>query len=659
MAIVEGVEKPKKDYGAKNITVLKGLDPVKTRPGMYTNTENPNHIVEEVIDNSIDEALTGNASKVVVTYKLDKKVVVEDDGRGIPVDMHEEGVPAVQLIFTKLHAGGKFDSEAYDFSGGLHGVGVSVTNALSDELNVEVKRDGQIHNIIFNQGEIAQELTVIGECDPNETGTKVTIVPTQSYFDDPDINIGELKDLLQEKAVLLSGLNIHLIIEKEDGNHEVYKWFYDGGIESYLNELTEDSPTLIPVYSNKHYITEPHENSNYVVGDGAEFSIVWDSVKTVKKSFVNMIPTPNGGTHVVGFRNGLFEAVKSFADMHSLMPKNLKISADDIWGKATFILSSKVSDPQFQGQTKDKLNNRYVAALTTGLVKDHFEKWLHLNVDYGKALVEMAIEQAKTRTKKATPIDRKQFGTAAILPDKLTDCNCGIPEQSEIFIVEGDSAGGSAKQGRNKDNQAIITLKGKPLNTWLIPSSKIFENQVINDLSLALGIDPHKLGDDVDWSKLRYHNIIVLSDADKDGFHIQVLLIALFFKHFPQLIEKQFIKIAQPPLYKINVKTKKKGEENHYVLDEEEKEAVFKKLRKTKINIENDVKVTRFKGLGEMNAEQLAETSLNPDFRRVETLIVDDWVESEAGLNMLLNKKEIQARKDWVYREADFSSDYD
>jgi topoisomerase-4 subunit B len=654
-----------KEYGARSIAVLKGLEPVKIRPGMYTDTSNPNHIIEEVLDNSLDEALAGHATEIEVCYGLDGRVSVEDNGRGIPTGIHpEEGVPAVELVFTKLHAGGKFDSESYGMSGGLHGVGVSVTNALSDELIVEVKNKGDkdIKRLVFNQGDVVEPLTNSGKCLKEESGTKVTVKPTPKYFSEPEFDYKEFKKLMQEKAVLMSGVILRFKREKTDGSWEEDEWCYHNGIQDYLAELTAESDLITPIYSNEHYIQEGNEYYTNNVGEGAEFSIVWGFDRNVKKSFVNLIPTPSDGTHVAGFRQGLFEAIKSFATMHGLIPKNVKLVAEDIWTKASFILSAKIIDPEFHGQTKEKLNNRYVVTMIGGLVRDNFENWLNTNIENGKILVDMAIEQAKARQKKAPKLERKAIGSVTRLPDKLTDCLSKDPSVSELLIVEGDSAGGSAKEGRDRNTQAVITLKGKPLNTWELESDKLFGNQVISDLSIAIGVDPHTRYDDVDWSKLRYHHISILSDADKDGFHIQVLLISMFLKHFPQLIEKGYVKVIQPPLYRIDVsyKGKKKKEEKEktfYVLDEEEKEKLYKQLKKEKVDLEKDTKIMRFKGLGEMDASQLKETSLDPNTRRIETLEVDDWDDAIRKIDALMAKKQVEARKELIIKYGDFESE--
>ncbi len=655
-----------KEYNAGNIDVLEGLDPVKIRPGMYTNTENPNHIIEEVLDNSLDEALAGHASTITVTYQRDGRVVVEDDGRGIPTDIHEAtGISAVELVFTRLHAGGKFNSDSYAMSGGLHGVGVSVTNALSDELIVEVRNKGhkEVRQIIFNEGFVTQPVQKIGSCLKDEAGTKVTILPTVKYFAEPKFDYKEFKELMQVKAVLMSGVHLVFKLEKEDGEFEVDEWCYDHGIKDYLKESLNDDQPITPLYSNENYIQEGSDTYSDKVGEGLEFSVIWSHEKSIKKSFVNLIPTPSDGTHVAGFRNGLFEALKSFATMHGLVPKNVKIVADDIWGKASFILSAKIIDPEFHGQTKEKLNNRYFINLIAGLVRDNFENYLHSNMEVGKALAEMVIEQAKSRQKKEPKLERKAIGSVTRLPEKLTDCNSKNPEETELLVVEGDSAGGSAKQGRDREIQAVMALKGKPLNTWELPHEKLFGNEVINDLSIAVGIDPHSRHDDLDWKKLRYHTISILSDADKDGFHIQVLLIALFMKHFPQLIERGHIKIIQPPLYRIDAvfKNKRKKEERdktYYVLDETEKEHLFKKLEKQGLDLEKDIQLMRFKGLGEMNPEQLYETSLCRDTRRIETLEVDDWETVTKTIDSLMMIKKVEDRRVMIMKYGDFDNDY-
>ncbi len=656
-----------KEYNSKSIDVLEGLDPVKKRPGMYTNTDNPNHIIEEVLDNSLDEALAEHATKVTVTYQKDGRVVIEDDGRGIPTDIHEKtGIPAVELVFTKLHAGGKFDNESYGMSGGLHGVGVSVTNALSDELIVEVKNKGhkEVRQIIFREGFVYQPVTKVGSCLKEESGTKVTIAPTAKYFAETEFDYKEFMKLMQEKAILMSGLHLIFNRELEDGELETKEWCYQDGIKDYLSEQLDAEDMITPIYTNENYIDEDHETYGDKANEGVEFSIVWTEERGFKKSFVNLIPTPSDGTHVSGFRNGLFDALKSFATMHGLIPKNVKLVADDIWGKAAFILSAKIIDPEFHGQTKEKLNNRYVVNMFGGLVRDNFENWLNSNIEVGKVLAELAIEQAKARTKKSPKLERKQIGSVVKLPDKLTDCKCKDPAGSELLIVEGDSAGGSAKQGRDRDTQALITLKGKPLNTWELPSEKLFGNQVINDLSIAIGVDPHARHEDVDWSKLRYHTISILSDADKDGFHIQVLLIAMFMKHFPQLIERGYLKVIQPPLYRLDItfKNKRKKEDRNktiYVLDEEEKTKAINQLLKQGVDMEKDVTLMRFKGLGEMNADQLYETSLCHDTRRIETLEVDDWDTTVRALDDLMMKSKPEARSNLIMKYGDFESEFE
>lgn len=649
------------NYGAKNIKVLKGLEPVQLRPGMYTNTVNPNHILEEVIDNSADEALAGFANKITVTYNLDKTISVEDNGRGIPTDMHpEEGISAVEVIFTKLHSGGKFEKDsggAYNFAGGLHGVGVSVTNALSDRLVVQSMRDGFIKEIVFSNGQVVEELKEIKQIPKKQHGTKVTVQPNPKYFDNPEFDLQHLENALRAKAVLLNGIEIKLIIEKEDGNHKVIEWNYSNGIESYLLEILNDNEALIPVLYDKKYIEET--NDSFSKGEGAEWALTWveEGGASFKQSFVNLIPTKLGGTHEAGFKNGIYEAIRNFSEQHSLMPRGLKINADDIWGKLWFVLSAKILDPQFHGQTKEKLNSRNAVRLLTTLVRDTFEHWLNTNIENAKKIVELAIKQAQLRSKKSTNNKVRKTTGMSVLPGKLTDCQSENPEDSELFIVEGDSAGGSAKQGRNKEFQAILPLKGKPLNTWEIDAEYIVDNEEVSDLETAIGIKAHTLDEEVDLSKLRYHKICILADADKDGFHIQVLLGALFLKHFPKLVQGGYIYIAQPPLYRADVvyTGKNKKEETFYLLDNEELEDLNKKLNKDKVKKEN-VKISRFKGLGEMNPIQLWETTLDPSTRRLKPLKVSENIfETLEAIDMLLAKKRSDDRKDWISSSANFN----
>lgn len=652
----------KKDYGAKDISVLEGLDPVKHRPGMYTDTKNPNHLVEEILDNSLDEFSNGHAKTIEVKYRRDKKIEVSDDGRGIPVDIHpEKGISAIELVFTKLHAGGKFDDSNYKMAGGLHGVGVSVVNALTDELVVEVKRDGKIHSITFENGHVTKELKIIGKCEKEDTGTKVIMTPNPKYFDDPDFDYKSFRELLKEKAVITSGAHIIFIKENEDGTETKDEWYYENGLQDFLKDYMKNAETVIPVYSDSNFIEKGHDT--YEEGEGAEYSVAWTSDKNYKRSYVNLIPTPSDGTHVLGLRNGLYEAIKSYATMHTLIPKNVTISSDDIWNRISYVISAKISEPQFHGQTKDKLNNRKAINLISNLVKYKFEKWMHENMDDANNLVNMVLENARSRQKRNQKIERKQVGSITKIPDKLTDCNSNNPEITELFIVEGDSAGGSAKQGRDKETQAIMTLKGKPLNTWEVASEKLFLSEVINDLSIAIGIEPHSRNDEIDWSRLRYQTIAILSDADKDGFHIQVLLIALFLKHYPQLIEKGYIKVVQPPLYRIdavfkNKRKKEDREKKYYVLDEDEKKQVLKKLSK-EIDIDKDVKVMRFKGLGEMNPSQLKETSLSKESRRIETLVIEEWEDTIEEIDKLMGKKRVDDRKKWISDDAVFDKDLD
>lgn len=650
------------NYGAKNIKVLRGLEPVQLRPGMYTNTVNPNHILEEVIDNAADEALAGFAKKIIVTVNVDKTVTVEDDGRGIPTDIHpEEGISAVEVIFTKLHSGGKFEKDsggAYNFAGGLHGVGVSVTNALSERLTVESMRDGLIKSIVFSNGEVFEQLKEIKTIAKKYHGTKVTVQPNPKYFDNPEFDMQQLENALRAKAVLLNGIEIKLIIEKEGAEPKIYEWHYSNGIESYLLEIVGENETLVPVLYDKKYIDEDHDT--FSEGEGAEWAITWveDGGASHKQSFVNLIPTKLGGTHEAGFKNGLFEAVKNFSEQHSLLPRGLKINSDDIWGKLWFVLSTKILDPQFHGQTKEKLNNRGAVRLLTTISRDMFEHWLNTNVESGKKIVDLAIKQANLRNKKIVNTKVRKSNGMNVLPGKLTDCQTENPEEGELFIVEGDSAGGSAKQGRDKEYQAILPLKGKPINTWEIDGETILENDEVASLEIAIGVKSHKMDEDVDMSKLRYHKICILADADKDGYHIQVLLAALFLRHFPKLIELGHVYIAQPPLYRLDVKysSKNKKDETLYLLDNDELLDIQKKLEKEKVRKEN-IKIGRFKGLGEMNPEQLWETTLDPDTRRLVPLkIVDNVFETIESIDMLLSKNRAGDRKEWITEFGNFNN---
>lgn len=652
------------NYSARNIKVLKGLEPVQKRPGMYTNTNNPNHILEEVIDNAADEALGGYSNKIIVTVNVDKSITVEDNGRGIPTDMHpEEGVSAVEVIFTRLHSGGKFDKAdggAYNFSGGLHGVGVSVTNALSDLLVVESIRDGFIKRIIFSNGAVIEPLSEIKTVAKKLHGTRVTVTPNPKYFDSPEVDMAQLEQALRAKAVLLTGIEVKLIIEKENGEQKIHEWHYTNGIESYLNEIIQDSESVIPVLYDKKYIDDENHEV-HEKGEGAEWAMTWldDGTQSHKQSFVNLIPTKLGGTHEIGFKNGLFEATKNFAEQHALMPRGLKISADDIWGKLSFVLSAKILDPEFHGQTKEKLNNKLATRLLNTLIKDTFEHWLNTNIDSAKKIVELAIKQAQIRSKKSDNIKTRKSNGMLVLPGKLTDCASKNPEECELFIVEGDSAGGTAKQGRLKDTQAILPLKGKPVNSWEMSGEDILTNSEVADLETAIGIKAHGPKDQIDLSKLRYHKICILADADKDGYHIQVLLGALFLRHFPQLVMQGFVYIAQPPLYRVDVKytAKNKKDETLYLLDNDELDDLMRKLEKEKVKKEN-IKRTRFKGLGEMNPPQLWETTLNPDTRRLLTLKIDEEkiFETMEAIDMLLAKGRAGDRKDWLTDAGDFNN---
>jgi topoisomerase-4 subunit B len=644
-------------YSESSIKVLKGLEPVKQRPGMYTRTDNPLHIIQEVIDNASDEALGGHGHHIVVTMHTDGSVSVEDDGRGIPVGMHpEEKRPVVELVFTQLHAGGKFEKGsggAYAFSGGLHGVGVSVTNALSKRMEVTVWRDKQISTLAFEAGFVVEALkTKIAPMGDRPNGTRVRAWPDGKYFDSPQIPMAELQRLLRSKAVLLPGVKVTLIQEK---GGEPQTWLYTQGLKGYLDEAMAQSghsSVVIPAFDGEHFAdpNRPGEDS-FAEGEGASWVVAWtEEGAPVRESYVNLIPTPAGGTHESGLRDGLFNAVKSFIDMHALQPKGVKLMPEDVFARASFVLSAKVLDPQFQGQIKERLNSRDAVRLISGFVKSALDLWLNQHVDYGRKLAELVIKQAQARTRAGQKVEKKKSSGVAVLPGKLTDCESEDLAMNEIFLVEGDSAGGSAKMGRNKEYQAILPLRGKVLNTWEAERDRLFANNEVHDIAVAIGVDPHGNTDQPDLSNLRYGKICILSDADVDGAHIQVLLLTLFYKHFPKLMERGHVYIARPPLFRVDAPARgKKPAQKLYALDEGELKAIEDKLRKEGLR-EGSWQISRFKGLGEMNAEQLWDTTLNPDTRRL--LPVTEGalgeVETFKTMDMLMGKSESGARKTWL-----------
>lgn len=642
------------DYSESSIRVLKGLEPVKQRPGMYTRTENPLHIIQEVIDNASDEALGGHCKNIQVTLNADGSVSVEDDGRGIPVGLHpEEGVPTVEIVFTRLHAGGKFDKGsggAYAFSGGLHGVGVSVTNALSKRLEITVWRETGLHQLTFADGDVIEPLRSqpIPRGD-KKNGTRVSIWPDAKYFDSANIPLGELQRLLRSKAVLLPGVKVTLTNAKTG---ESLVWQYDQGLRGYLTEALAQSShgePLIPLFEGEQFAGS--DNEGFAEGEGASWVVAWtEEGNVVRESYVNLIPTPAGGTHESGLRDGLFGAVKSFAEMHSLLPKGVKLLPEDVFARVSFVLSAKVLDPQFQGQIKERLNSRDAVRLVSSFTKPPLELWLNSHVEYGKKLAELVIKQAQSRLRSAQKVEKKKSSGVAVLPGKLTDCESNDITRNEIFLVEGDSAGGSAKMGRDKEFQAILPLRGKVLNSWESERDRLFANNEIHDIAVAIGVDPHGPNDQPDLSNLRYGKICILSDADVDGSHIQVLLLTLFFKHFPQLIARGHICVARPPLFRVDAPARgKKPAQKIYALDEGELTAIEDKLRKDGVK-DGAWSISRFKGLGEMNAEQLWETTMNPDTRRLLPVALGEFDQdfSEARFNMLMGKGEAAARRAWI-----------
>jgi topoisomerase-4 subunit B len=643
------------EYSEGSIRVLKGLEPVKQRPGMYTRTDNPLHILQEVIDNAADEALAGFGKKIKFTLHSDGSFSVEDDGRGIPFGLHpEEKAPVVELVFTRLHAGGKFDKGnggAYSFSGGLHGVGVSVTNALATRLEVQVHRDGQVATLAFSGGDVIEPLQVrplaAGE---RKSGTTVRAWPDAKYFESSHLPMGELVHLLRSKAVLMPGVSVSLVNEKTRDNQT---WQFKGGLRDYLQQSLSSEP-VIPLFEGEGFADRNHDS--FAEGEGAAWCVGFtEDGAPLRESYVNLIPTTAGGTHDSGLRDGLFQAVKAFIDMHSLLPKGVKLMPDDVFARASYVLNAKVLDPQFQGQIKERLNSRDAVRLVSGFVRPALELWLNQHVEWGRKLAEIAIKAAQTRQKAGQKVEKRKGSGVAVLPGKLTDCESRDLSLNEVFLVEGDSAGGSAKMGRDKETQAILPLRGKVLNTWEVDRDRLFANNEIHDISVAIGVDPHGPHDDPDLSGLRYGRICILSDADVDGSHIQVLLLTLFFRHFPKLIEAGHIHVALPPLFRVDVPARgKKPAIKVYALDEGELDAILEKCAKDGVPREK-CQVSRFKGLGEMNAEQLWETTLNPDTRRL--LPVQfmnlDFAQAEAVVTKLMGKGEAAARRELMELHGD------
>ncbi|HEY3596790.1 MAG TPA: DNA topoisomerase IV subunit B [Paraburkholderia sp.] len=647
-------KKPNAAYSEASIKVLKGLEPVKQRPGMYTRTENPLHIIQEVIDNSSDEALGGHGKQITVTLHADQSVSVEDDGRGIPFGLHpEEGVPVVEIVFTRLHAGGKFDKAAggaYTFSGGLHGVGVSVTNALSTRLDVTVWRDGKVAELGFADGDVVKPLKIrAAERSEKKSGTRVTAWANPKYFDSPNLPVGELLRLLRSKAVLLPGVEVTFVNEKTG---ERQTWKYEDGLRGYLMEGMAGSDLLIPLFEGERYAESSRSNEEtFAEGEGAAWVVAWsEEGPLTRESYVNLIPTPAGGTHEAGLRDGLFQAVKSFVEMHNLQPKGVKLLAEDVFARVSFVLSAKVLDPQFQGQIKERLNSRDAVKLVSSFARPALELWLNQHVEHGRKLADLVIKQAQARTRAGQKVEKRKSSGVAVLPGKLTDCESTEIGRNELFLVEGDSAGGSAKMGRDKEYQAILPLRGKVLNTWETERDRLFANNEVHDISVAIGVDPHSPDGTVDLSNLRYGKICILSDADVDGAHIQVLLLTLFFKHFPQLIERGNVYVARPPLFRVDAPARgKKPAQKLYALDEGELEAILDKLRKDGVR-ESQWTISRFKGLGEMSAEQLWDTTMNPDTRRLSPIALGelDFEATVARMTMLMGKGEAAQRRSWL-----------
>lgn len=623
-------------YDASAIEVLMGLDPVRKRPGMYTDTTRPNHLAQEVIDNSVDEALAGHARRIDVVLYADGSLEVSDDGRGMPVDLHpQEGLPGVEVILTRLHAGGKFNGEHYQFSGGLHGVGVSVVNALAQRLEIWVKRGGAEYQMCFAQGVKTSDLTQIGTVGRTNTGTRLRFWPDPSYFDTPKFAVKPLIHLLRAKAVLCPGLEVRF---RDDASGEAQIWCYRDGLKDYLIQSVNGAE-LLPAETFIGDFTSPNA--------AAHWALAWlpDGGEAVAESYVNLIPTVQGGTHVNGLRSGLTEAVREFCEFRNLLPRGVKLAPEDVWSRVSYILSAKLREPQFSGQTKERLSSRECAAFVSGVVKDAFSLWLNQHIAEGERIAELAINAAQIRLRAGRIVTRKKITHGPALPGKLADCTATDPERGELFLVEGDSAGGSAKQARDREFQAILPLRGKILNTWEIDASAVLASQEVHDIAVAIGVDP---GSD-DLSRLRFGKICILADADSDGAHIATLLCALFLRHFRRLVAEGHVYVAMPPLYRIDV-----GQRVYYALDDDEKNGVIDRL--TAEHVKGKINVQRFKGLGEMNPLQLRETTIHPDTRRLVQLTIENDDDTDQLIDLLLAKKRAADRRNWLQEKGDLAA---